>query len=53
MIGALVKITGIIDLKTVEQNFKEKYSKKFSQEVVEANLRAMESAFNSVVGEKG
>ncbi len=53
MIGALVKITGIIDLKTVEQNFKEKYSKKFSPEVVEANLRAMDSAFNSVVEEKG
>jgi pyruvate ferredoxin oxidoreductase gamma subunit len=51
MISALVKVTGILDIKTVEKNFKEKYSKKFNPEVIEGNLRAMNTAFEAVIGE--
>jgi pyruvate ferredoxin oxidoreductase gamma subunit len=52
MIAALIKVTGIVDMKAVEKNFREKYSKKFSQEIIEANIRAMEQAFTSVEEEK-
>ena len=51
MIAALLKATGILDLKIVEKNFKEKYSKKFNPAVIEGNLRAMNTAFETVKGE--
>ena len=51
MIAALVKVTGILDITNVENNFKNKYSKKFSPQVIEGNLRAMKTAFESVKGE--
>ena len=51
MVAALVKVTGILDIATVETNFREKYSKKFSPEVVDGNVRAMRSAFELVRGE--
>jgi len=51
MIAALIKVTGIVDIKTVEKNFREKYSKKFNPEVVEGNIRAMEAAYSAVRGE--
>lgn len=52
MVAALVKVTAILDIKIVEKNFKEKYSKKFNPEVIEANIRAMNTAFGCVQGEK-
>ncbi len=51
MIAALVKATSILEIGTVEKNFKEKYSKKFNSEIIEGNLRAMKTAFESVKGE--
>lgn len=51
MIAALVKVTGMLDIKTVEKNFKEKYSKKFNPEVIEGNIRAMNTAYEAVVSE--
>jgi pyruvate ferredoxin oxidoreductase gamma subunit len=51
MIAALVKVAGILDIKTVEKNFKDKYSKKFNPEVIEGNIRAMNAAYEAVVGE--
>jgi pyruvate ferredoxin oxidoreductase gamma subunit len=51
MIAAVVKATGVLDIKNVERDFREKYSKKFSPEIVEGNLRAMRAAFESLIGE--
>jgi pyruvate ferredoxin oxidoreductase gamma subunit len=51
MIAALLKVSGIVDIKTVEKNFRTKYSKKFNPEVIEGNVRAMDAAYNSVKGE--
>lgn len=48
MIGALVKVTKIIKLEDTLEGFKKQYSGKFSQEVIEANLRAMQTAYNQV-----
>ena len=51
MIAALAKITKLVSLDTVKENFKKTYSKKFKPEIVEANLRAMDAAYNSVKSE--
>ncbi len=48
MIGALVKVTGILKLEDILEGFKKQYSGKFSPEVVEANLRAMRAAYDEV-----
>lgn len=51
MIGALVKVTKIIKLEDTLEGFKKQYSGKFSQEVIEANLRAIQTAYNQVIVE--
>ncbi|MBL7069496.1 MAG: 2-oxoacid:acceptor oxidoreductase family protein [Candidatus Omnitrophica bacterium] len=51
MIAALLKVTGLLDIEMVMKNFKEKYSKKFNAEIIEGNLRAMKTAFESVKSE--
>lgn len=48
MLGALVKITGIIKLESVLENFKEKYAKKFKPEVFQGNLEAIQMAYDEV-----
>jgi len=46
MIGALVKVTGILKIEDVFDGFKKQYTGKFSPEVVEANLKAMKAAYD-------
>lgn len=48
MIGALVRVTGLLKLENLLDGFKKQYSAKFSPGVVEANLRAINSAYNEV-----
>lgn len=48
MLGALVKVTGIIKLDSLLDNFKEKYAKKFKAEVFRGNLEAIQIAYNDV-----
>lgn len=52
MIGALVKATGLISLEGLIKDFREKYSGKFKQEVVEGNIAAIRTAHEQVKGEK-
>jgi pyruvate ferredoxin oxidoreductase gamma subunit len=51
MVAALVKITGILKLDTIIENFKKKYASKFRPEVIEANVRAMRAAADEVKAE--
>jgi len=51
MIAALAKVAGLVSLETIKENFKENYSKKFKKEIIEANIRAMDSAYKSVKSE--
>jgi len=48
MIGALVKVAGILKLEDVLIGFKKQYTGKFSPVVIEANLRAMKAAYDEV-----
>ena len=50
LLGALAKVTGIISLEALLENFKENYSKKFSPKVMEGNVSAMNRGFNEVKG---
>jgi pyruvate ferredoxin oxidoreductase gamma subunit len=48
MIGALLKATGILKVETVLEELREKFGKKFTDSVVEGNLRAIERAYREV-----
>jgi pyruvate ferredoxin oxidoreductase gamma subunit len=48
MIGALVKVSGILELKTVLQELRDKFGKKFTRSVVQGNVRAIQRAHEEV-----
>ena len=49
MTGALLAAEPFMELDELKAAMQEKFSKKFSQAVVEGNLRAVEQAYNEVV----
>ncbi len=51
MLGALIRVTGVLDLDTLLKNLTKKFSKKFAQKVVEGNIQAIKKAFEEVKGE--
>ena len=51
MIGALIKVTSMLDLGKVMAHIKERFSEKFRPEIVEGNLKAIERAYQEVRGE--
>lgn len=51
MLGALVKATGVVKMETVVENIREKFSRKFSPEVLEGNIKAVERACREVKSE--
>ena len=52
MMGALVKVTGLIDINELLQDIRKKLEVKFRHkpEVIEGNLKAIERAYNEVKG---
>jgi len=52
MLGALVKVTGLLSYDTVMEDTRKKLEKKFRNrpEVIEGNLKAIERAYNEVKG---
>ena len=48
MIGALVKVTGMLKLEEIMNGFKRQYAGKFSPGIIKANLRAMKAAYDEV-----
>ncbi|MBD3262125.1 MAG: pyruvate synthase [Candidatus Altiarchaeales archaeon] len=51
MLGALVKVAGLISLDSLIENFKHEYGAKFSEKVIEGNVAAMKQAFEEVKSE--
>lgn len=45
MLGALIKATGVVSLETALAEVRESFGHKFRQDIVEANLRAMQQAY--------
>jgi pyruvate ferredoxin oxidoreductase gamma subunit len=48
MIGALAKVTGLFTLDQVSQHLAKTFGKKFSQEVIDANIAAVTRAYEEV-----
>ncbi len=51
MLGALIKVADLLSLETVKEQIKKKFSHGFRPEVLEGNLRAIQRAYEEVVGE--
>lgn len=51
MLGALIKVTGVLSLDSVLSQIKKKFSHGFRPEVLEGNVRAIERAHGEVVPE--
>jgi pyruvate ferredoxin oxidoreductase gamma subunit len=48
MLGALVKATGLLKLEQITKGIRESFSKKFKDEVIEGNIKALEKAYQEV-----
>ena len=51
MMGALVTATGVLTMKVLLDDLKKKFGKKFSEKVVQGNIRAVERAAKEVRGQ--
>lgn len=51
MLGALIKVSDLLSLEAVKRQIKKKFSHGFRPEVLEGNLRAIQRAYEEVVGE--
>ena len=49
MIGAMAKVTGLLDLPDIIAHVSKTFGKKFSQEIVDANIEAVTRAYEEVV----
>ena len=48
MLGALVKATGLLNLEPIIKDVRESFQKKFKDEVIEGNVKALERAYREV-----
>ncbi len=51
MLGALVKLTGVVKTKDIEKSIRKKLGAKLSEAMLKGNIRAVERAFEEVKGE--
>jgi pyruvate ferredoxin oxidoreductase gamma subunit len=48
MIGALMKVTGLLPVDSIAGGIKKKFGKKFGDKIVDGNVRALKRAFAEV-----
>lgn len=48
LLGALVKATGVVKLESVTGDIREKFAQKFSQKILNGNIKAVQRAFQEV-----
>lgn len=48
MVGALLKVVNVISIDDVKEHLIQSFGKKFSQEIIDANVNALERAYNEV-----
>ena len=46
--GALSKVTGVVDVQGIKEHLKTTFGKKFSQEIIDANLESVSRAYEEV-----
>ena len=49
MIGAILKATEVLEIKTLIHNIEKKFLKKYNKAVAEANVKAINRAYNEVI----
>ena len=52
MLGAFVKLTAVVKLESVKMGLEKKFAEKFSQSVIEANLKTIEESYEKMEGVK-
>lgn len=50
MVGALVKVSGTLTLDDITGHLRKSFGKKFSQEIIDGNVKAVERAYQEVTG---
>lgn len=48
IVGALAKVTGVIDVEGAKDRLRETFGKKFAQEIIDANLSSVDRAYEEV-----
>ena len=48
MLGALIKATGVLDINTIYNDVKHKLGKKFTQQIIDGNIKAVKRAYEEV-----
>ncbi len=48
MLGAIAKVTGVIELKYVEDKIRDMFAKKFGEEIVQKNIKALHRGYEEV-----
>jgi pyruvate ferredoxin oxidoreductase gamma subunit len=51
MLGAFVRVTGLLDIEAVKGDVRNKFSKRFRPEIVEGNIQALARAYEEVKSE--
>ena len=51
MLGALIKVSNVFDLATMEKNIVKKFTKKYNERVADMNVQAIRRAYEEVGGE--
>ncbi|MEK6570827.1 MAG: 2-oxoacid:acceptor oxidoreductase family protein [Bacteroidota bacterium] len=51
MLGALIRVSKVFDLATMEKNIVKKFEKKYNEQVADMNIRAIRRAYEEVQGE--
>ncbi len=46
--GALAKVTGVVSVEGIKEHLKETFGKKFTQEIIDANLTSVDRAYEEV-----
>lgn len=50
MVGALIRVTELVSIDTIFEEVKEKFSKKFSDKIVQGNINSIKRAYEEVLG---
>ncbi len=51
MLGALIKVSNVFDLATMEKNIVKKFTKKYNERIADMNVQAIRRAYEEVQGE--
>ncbi len=51
MLGALIRVSNVLDINDIYADIRSKFAKKFSENLIQGNIRAIERAYNEIKSE--